>query len=137
MRPTCVALDARDEQARYASIARRMESYALPPTTAPSTSSSNTTIGTADTKAWADSAPQMFDRACTTLLWTEMARTLAASTSYQTRRANDLVSQLQLHDPGPHLPPPLSTSDEAEMARSRMAAVGRHVGANLIERYVV
>ncbi|WFD04358.1 hypothetical protein MOBT1_003065 [Malassezia obtusa] len=84
----------------------------------------------------AASAPvaHTIDRTCVDVLQIEMAATLAASAAYKTRRANDMVAQLQLDDPDARVPPALSSADEAEMALSRMEAVGTHVGACLVER---
>ena len=81
-------------------------------------------------------AQHAVDRVCATLLQVEMAATLAQSAAYKTKRANDMVAQLHLDDPDARVPPALSSADEAEMANSRMEAVGAHVGACLVERYV-
>lgn len=78
----------------------------------------------------------LIDRTCVELLHIEMAATLAASATYKTRRANDMVAQLHVDDAHARIPPALSGADEAEMANSRMEAVGAHVGGALMERYV-
>ncbi|KAI3622997.1 hypothetical protein CBS14141_004330 [Malassezia furfur] len=78
----------------------------------------------------------LIDRTCVELLHIEMAATLAASAAYKTRRANDMVAQLHVDDAHARIPPALSGADEAEMANSRMEAVGAHVGGALMERLV-
>ena len=88
-------------------------------------------------KAIAETRQSMMDRTCAELLWIEAAHVLQASTAFKVRQANDIVKQLETQDPGAHIPPPLSASDEADMASGRMEAIGRHVGGNLTEQYVV
>ena len=88
-------------------------------------------------KAIAETRQSMMDRTCAELLWIEAAHVLQASTAFKVRQANDIVKQLEIQDSGAHIPPPLSASDEADMASGRMEAIGRHVGGNLTEQYVV
>ncbi|WFD27654.1 hypothetical protein MNAN1_002655 [Malassezia nana] len=85
-------------------------------------------------REWSEKASSMVDHTCCGLLFTEMAYALRTSTAYKTRRANDMVAELQHQDPGAHVPPLLTASDQADMARSRMEELGRHVGANLTEK---
>ena len=67
------------------------------------------------------------------LFMMEAALTLQTSAARKARQANDVVALLEVQDPGSHIPPRLSASDEADMAAGRMESLGRHVGANLTE----
>ncbi|CCU99559.1 unnamed protein product [Malassezia sympodialis ATCC 42132] len=91
-------------------------------------------LATTAARSWTEKPPAMVDYACCALLFTEMANALQASTAYKTQRANDIVAELQQQDPGAYVPPLLTTSDQADMANSRMEELGRHVGANLTEK---
>lgn len=93
-------------------------------------------LATTAARSWTEKPPAMVDYACCALLFTEMANALQASTAYKTQRANDIVAELQQQDPGAYVPPLLTTSDQADMANSRMEELGRHVGANLTEKCV-
>ena len=83
--------------------------------------------------ALSDIRSHMIDRNCMDLLMIEAARTLQTSAARKARQANDVVALLEVQDPGSHVPPRLSTSDETDMAAGRMESLGRHVGANLTE----
>ncbi|WFD41441.1 hypothetical protein MPSI1_000068 [Malassezia psittaci] len=80
--------------------------------------------------------PIEIDRVCFEFLQIEMATTLAAGAAYKTRRANDIVAQLQIDDPHARVPPMLNKAEEAELAQNRMESVGMHVGACLVEQLV-
>lgn len=82
----------------------------------------------------AHAPPRMVSRACETLLLLEASRVMAASAARQTRRANEVVAQLERAGTGTRVPPRLSSSDESDFAASRMEAIGRHVGGALTER---
>lgn len=86
--------------------------------------------------ALADKPSHMIDRTCVELLLIESAHTLQASTAYKAKQANDMIANLEVQDPGAHVPPRLSASDQTDMAAGRMESLGRHVGANLVEQYV-
>lgn len=73
-------------------------------------------------------------RVCYSVLVTEMIRTIMMSTSYRVRRSNDTVAQLAQSNGAAHVPPPLTSSDETEMVRARIDAIGAHVGAGVTIR---
>lgn len=83
--------------------------------------------------ALSDIRSHMIDRNCMDLFMMEAALTLQTSAARKARQANDVVALLEVQDPGSHVPPRLSASDEADMAAGRMESLGRHVGANLTE----
>ncbi len=53
----------------------------------------------------------------------EAALTLQTSAARKARQANDVVALLEAQDPGSHIPPRLSASDEADMAAGRMESL--------------
>ena len=119
-------------------MAEQAEAPALPhavPASALGASSRSTAPLVNDEALALAAAPQaLVDRSCHTLLCLEMSRAVAASAAFKVRRANEIVAQLRSDDPGAHVPPPLSQADETDMARSRMEAIGLHVGRCLTDR---
>ena len=66
--------------------------------------------------ALSDIRTHMIDRNCMDLFMMEAALTLQTSAARKARQANDVVALLEAQDPGSHIPPRLSASDEADMA---------------------